>query len=403
MSFRSLWVLLGIPLVVVGLAADVPIITGIGLIITVAIALSRLWSRRLFNRLNLNITTTNSRIYHEEETYILLELENRKFLPLPWLRITVQLSNELEVISDSIRTITGDLYQTVVLRGSIGWYEKKSWKVAVASKHRGNFRIDSPVIHTSDLFGLFPRKQQFDVRTSLIVYPKIIELNDLGFPADRPLGENKGRNQLFEDPLRISGLRDYEPGDSLRRIDWKATARRGEIQSKVYDPSAAQHLYMFMNIDTLSHSWEGFLPEHLERTISVAASISVWATNNKFAVGLLANGSLLGSDRPLRLPPSRSKVQIIKILESLAAIQPLTMGTLTGSIRREVGRLPIGSTIVLVASHVPEELASEIRYLKNIGYRVSMVSTSAETTFKDLGTVPIQVIGEQFKQEAITT
>ena len=119
------------------------------------------------------------RIYHEEETYILLELENRKFLPLPWLRITVQLSNELEVISDSIRTITGDLYQTVVLRGSIGWYEKKSWKVAVASKHRGNFRIDSPVIHTSDLFGLFPRKQQFDVRTSLIVYPKIIELNDL--------------------------------------------------------------------------------------------------------------------------------------------------------------------------------------------------------------------------------
>ena len=137
MSFRSLWVLLGIPLVVVGLAADVPIITGIGLIITVAIALSRLWSRRLFNRLNLNITTTNSRIYHEEETHILVELENRKFLPLPWLRITVQLSNELEVISDSIRTITGDLYQTVVLRGSIGWYEKKSWKVAVASKHRG--------------------------------------------------------------------------------------------------------------------------------------------------------------------------------------------------------------------------------------------------------------------------
>ena len=79
------------------------------------------------------------------------------------------------------------------------------------------------------------------------------------------------------------------------------------------------------------------------------------------------------------------------------------MRTLTGSIRREVGRLPIGSTIVLVASHVPEELASEIRYLKNIGYRVSMVSTSAETTFKDLGTVPIQAIGEHFKQEPITT
>ncbi|SVC32729.1 uncharacterized protein METZ01_LOCUS285583, partial [marine metagenome] len=339
MSFRSLWVLLGIPLVAAGLAAEVPIITGIGLIITVAIALSRLWSRRLFNRLNLKIPITNSRIYQDEETHILIELENRKFLPLPWLRIVIQLSNELEVTDENIRTIAGDLHQTVVLRGSIGWYEKKSWKIPITSKHRGNFRIDSPVIHTSDLFGLFPRKQQFNVAANLIVYPKIIELTDLGFPADRPLGESKGRNQLFEDPLRIAGLRDYEPGDSLRRIDWKATARKGEIQSKVYEPSAAQHLYVFMNIDTLSHSWEGFLPEHLERTISVAASISVWATTVKFAVGLLANGSLLGSDRPLRLPPSRSKVQILRILESLAAIQPLTMGTLAGSIRREVSRL----------------------------------------------------------------
>ena len=403
MSFRSLWVLLGVPLIAMGLAADVPIITGIGLVITVAIALSHLWSRRLFDRLNFEISITNSRMYQGEETYILLELENRKFLPLPWLRIVVQLSNQLQVTGESIRIVTGDLHQTVTLRGSIGWYEKKSWKVPISSKYRGNFKIDSPIVYTSDLFGLFARKQQFDAAANLIVYPKIMKLSDLGFSANRPLGENKGRNQLFEDPLRIAGLRDYEPGDSLRRIDWKATARRGEMQSKVYDPSAAKHLYVFMNIDTLKHSWEGFLPEHLERTISVAASISVWATTNKYAVGLLANGSLLGSDRPLRLPPSRSRVQILKILESLAAIQPLTMGTLTESIRREVGRLPIGSTIVLVAAHVPEELASQIRYLKNIGYSVSIVATSGEITFKELGELPVQVIDEHFQQEAVST
>ena len=58
---------------------------------------------------------------------------------------------------------------------------------------------------------------------------------------------------------------------------------------------------------------------------------------------------------------------------------------------------------MLVAAHVPAELASEIRYLKNIGYRVNIVSTSTETTFKDLATVPIQTIGEHFQQEPITT
>ena len=140
-----------------------------------------------------------------------------------------------------------------------------------------------------------------------------------------------------------------------------------------------------MNIDTLSHSWEGFLPEHLERTISVAASISVWATNSKFAVGLLANGSLLGSDRPLRLPPSRSKVQIIKILES-------NKPSISFYLLKELNFLKL---------IFPElDIMSGVDIIDN---RVSMVSTSAETTFKDLGTVPIQAIGEHFKQEPITT
>ena len=401
MSFRSLWVFLGLPLIIVGLAAEIPMITGIGLIITVTIALSRVWSRRLFNRFNLKISLSSTHVYQEEELYIDVEIENRKFLPLPWLRIAIQLSNEIIVEGKKLKTVAGEMSQTVTLSGSIGWYEKKNWRVPISSKYRGNFQIGPTSIYSSDLFGLFGQKQQFNGVTRLIVYPKIISVENLSLPADRPLGDLKGRNQLFEDPLRITGLRNYEPGDPLRRIDWKATAKTGEMQSKVYHPSASQHLYIFMNIDTLNHSWEGFLPEELETTISVTASIAVWANTQRYAVGLLANGSLLGSDRPLRLPPSRSKSQLPKILESLAAIQPLTMGTLASSVNREVQRLPIGSTVVLVAAFIPEDLSSQLKYLRNLGYQVNVVLTAKQLNEMDLFPLPVQVVGDRYQEEAI--
>ena len=401
MSFRSLWVFLGLPLIIVGLAAEIPMITGIGLIITVIIALSRVWSRRLFDRFNLNISLSSTHVYQEEELYIDVEIENRKFLPLPWLRIAIQLSNEIIVEGKKLKTVAGEMSQTVTLSGSIGWYEKKNWRVPISSKYRGNFQIGPTSIYSSDLFGLFGQKQQFNGVTRLIVYPKIISVENLSLPADRPLGDLKGRNQLFEDPLRITGLRNYEPGDPLRRIDWKATAKTGEMQSKVYHPSASQHLYIFMNIDTLNHSWEGFLPEELETTISVAASIAVWANTQRYAVGLLANGSLLGSDSSLRLPPSRSKSQLPKILESLAAIQPLTMGTLASSVNREVQRLPIGSTVVLVAAFIPEDLSSQLKYLRNLGYQVNVVLTAKQLNEMDLFPLPVQVVGDRYQEEAI--
>ena len=64
----------------------------------------------------------------------------------------------------------------------------------------------------------------------------------------------------------------------------------------------------------------GFDPILLERAISVAASISNFAADNKWGVGLFANGSIPGSDQPIRVAPSRSPDQLIHILEALAAV-----------------------------------------------------------------------------------
>src|SRR6185503_13487536 len=299
-----------------------------------------------------------------------VELVNRKPLPLPWYEWRIGLVEQLPIEGESLAGAAAPGLSWLVRRGALGWYQQHQWAFTVRPTTRGFHVLGPSTLKSADLLGVFPRATSDDELQSLVVFPQVFTLEDLGLPSQRPFGERKGGNRVFEDPLRIAGLREYRPGDPLRRIDWKATARTGDVMSRVYEPSATQQLYVMVNIDTMLHAWEGYLRDDLERTVSVAASLAVWAAGARYAVGLLANGAFPDADRPIRLAPSRSRDQLARLLEALAVIQPLTMGDLAGAIRRESGRMPAGSTIVVVAALMPDALAGALARLQDEGHKV---------------------------------
>ena len=399
MPFRDFWLLVGPLLLIAGLASGQPIIVGIGLVVLLVGGGSRLWSRRLFDRISLHHRLSDRRVFQGEPVDLAVELENRKPLPLPWFDLRVAVSDPVDVEGEQLGAASAPGLSWILRRGALGWYERHRWRFRLSARERGYYQIGPAELSSADILGLFPNQMATDERSRLVVYPRVFPLDELGLPADRPLGERRGRNRIFDDPLRIAGLRDYEPGDPLRRIDWKATARSGELQSRVYEPSAVQQLYIFLNIDTLEHSWEGYLKDDLERTISVAASLAVWAAGRRYAVGLLANGSFPDADRHIRLAPSRSRTQLPRLLEALAVAQPLTMGDLAGAVRREASRVPLGSTLVLVASLIPDELADAMRRLQADGHRVAVIATSERVDVSKLGDLPVQVAGRAFSPE----
>ena len=401
LPFHEAWLLAGPVLIGVGFGTGQPMITGIGFVVLIVGAGARWWARVLFRRVRVRCELDQTRAFQDEPVELRLELENRKPLPLPWFNLRLAVAEGLEVEGEATAEASSPGFSWLLRRGALGWYERRRWRVRLRARARGQFRIGPTQLHAADLLGLFPRQHEDATAARLIAYPRVFALDDLGFPADRPLGEDKGRNPIFEDPLRIAGLRDHEPGDPLRRIDWKATARRGELQSRVYEPSATPQLYVLLNIDTLEHSWEGYLKDELERTVSVAASLAFWGMERRYAVGLLANGSVPNSDRPIRLAPSRARSQLPRLLEALGVVQPLTMGDLARHLQRESGRLPLGSTLVLVAALVPDELAEELRRLRDGGHRVAVVVTSDRVDMATLAGLPVRVAGREFEEREV--
>ena len=130
---------------------------------------------------------------------------------------------------------------------SVRWYERVRRHYRVTCGARGFHAFGPATLRTGDVFGLATQEIDIPGEDYLLVYPKIVPLERLGLPARNPFGDVPLRRQwLFEDPLRTVGVRDYRPGDSPRRLHWKATARApGQaLQVKLFEPTTTQRLHV---------------------------------------------------------------------------------------------------------------------------------------------------------------
>ncbi len=227
MPFREAWLGVGVFLVFVGFAAEEPSIGLIGAVIVILGAVARYWSKHLFDRVTLTRVPSEWRAFIGETIGVDVELSNQKPLPLPWYEWRFALGEPLPVEGEVLGAAAVPGMKWLHRRGSLGWYQKHQWKFNIVPTERGNHTFGPATIKSADLLGAFPRTMDDGLRESIIVFPRVLPMSDLGLPSDRPFGERKGGNRVFEDPLRIAGLREFRPGDPMRRIDWKATARSG--------------------------------------------------------------------------------------------------------------------------------------------------------------------------------
>ena len=370
---------------------------GLGVFFLLATLVARYWSEHALDKLTYERIIPENRAFEGEPLHLTLRLINDKPLPLPFVEVRDSVPQDSLVGEThvSMSTSPGQVYLGRTTH--LSWYERINWPVELKSPPRGYYRIGPGRITTGDMFGFFPNTREDETYSPVIIYPRIYTMPELGLPAARPFGEHKGRNRIFEDPGRIAGIREYQPGDPMRRIDWKASARMQALQSKVYEPSATMHMLIALNVNTMEHAWEGFLPDMLERLLSVAGSVANHGFETGYAVGLVANGSFRESDRPMRIPISRSADQLSRVLEALAVIGPMTLSPLEDVIDRESHSFPFGATLVCVTSRMDDPLAASLRRVAAAGHTVTVLSLSQDEFEADLGRIPVAYIADAIR------
>lgn len=374
--FGDVWLHLTALLLLAGALSGNTAFTVLAILIFATDALTRVWSFFTFRGVSYTHGFSVGRAFHDEVIALELQIINRKWLPLLWVEVQEQVPEDLEI--EGVDLLPSHVVKMRMLSKttSVAGNDKVTWSYAVTCVKRGYYRLGPTLVRSGDMFGMFPRTQEIPYSRPLLVYPKMLPIPVLPLPERRPFGDVKSNQRIFEDPSRIIGVRDYQSTDPLNRIDWKATARRQSLQVRQFEPSTTMHLLILLNIDTLDHSWEGYIPELLERAVTGAASVARYASEHRWAVGLMANGTFPFSEYPIRIPGSRNPDQLIHILEALAGTMPLTTSTLVELIEEESHRFPWGATIVCVAARVPQVLWAALGRLKQHGHPVTVMNVS---------------------------
>ena len=166
----------------------------------------------------------------------------------------------------------------------------------------------------------------------------------------------------------MMGVRDYRPGDSMRRIHWKATARRQSLQVKVLEPTTTLDVVVFLAVDSFKH--DTIADEDFEYGISAAASLSRHIIELGSPVGLFVNTRLADSGQPARILPGSTPLQLIIILETLAKVTHNTNCSFEQFLAAERNSLPCGTTLIFVLQELSESLNIMFADLKQTGYRL---------------------------------
>ncbi|HEX7593576.1 MAG TPA: DUF58 domain-containing protein [Anaerolineae bacterium] len=372
--FNDSWIRFAVLMIVLGVVAHANALIVLAALLLTVIPVAWAWNRVALWRVDYDRVLSEHRVFVGETIDLSVRVTNRKLVPLAWVKVDDQfpatLTPENKMLAPSHIPLTAYLSQ----RAALGWFERARWNYRLPCKQRGFYSLGPARLRSGDLFGLFEREWISPRTDRLIVYPQIKPMEDWGLPAKDPLGEVKARVPIFDDATRPRGVRDYRPDDAPKHIHWRATARRGELQVKQYDPTISYQWVLFVNVATFALTWQGVNSELLERIISLAASIANYGAAHKYAVGLIANGTWPESDQRLKIMPSRDPDHLRHVLEALSAVTSFVTTPIERLLRSETHHLPWGATLVMITGVVTEEILVEMLRLRRAGRRLALIS-----------------------------
>jgi uncharacterized protein (DUF58 family) len=409
-----LWFLVLFALIGVAVALKAGLVAFAGYVLLGVYLLSRWLARRWVHDLSATRACGAEPREVGESTDVTVTLTNTGALPVAWVLVE-DLVPDFAVKARTPRlAVKGKRVHVVTLRGR----QTKTIKYQVTFAMRGYYPLGPTLLETGDVFGLHRRHRVVGKPVYVMVYPKVVPLPRYDFASERPIGEIRLQNRLFEDPTRTAGVRQYVRGDPLQRVHWKVTARTGQLHCRVYEPTTLAGATILVDFNQAGYHKRGE-PHRSELAVTTAASLAYAVSMLNQQVGFASNGrdaadrireeSLAAepaeaqaeghatreearsrfepageSDRlrPVVVETRRGFDQFQKIREALARLE-LTDGMDFAQLCLEVsGRIPRDATVIAILPLVSVEAAIALGMLRRQGFAVSAILIGLDENHK---------------------
>lgn len=183
-----------------------------------------------------------------------------------------------------------------------------------------------------DPLGIFRRQVAWTKQFELIVHPRVVPLDSLGAGLLRDL-EGHSTDDISMSDLAFHALRDYVPGDDVRYVHWRTSARIGKLMVRQFVDTRRSHLTVVVD-----GSPESYGADEFEHAVSVAASLAVRVARD-------------GQEATVVGPGARASGSTAQhLLDALARTELATAGADLSTLAAEASRTASGTSIAVLVS-----------------------------------------------------
>lgn len=241
-----------------------------------------------------------------------------------WAQVGDQLEERWTLINDSpFPAIWVELEDHSTLPGyqaaratALGGNSANTFQIGGQCSRRGLYLLGPTTLRTSDPLGIYAVSLADPASRALLVLPPVVPLPAIEVTPGGYLGEGRPRLRTLDESIRAAGVREYQPGDPLRRVHWPTSAKHNKLFTRQLEGNPAGDWWILLDLDRrVQFGSEADATE--EHAVILAASLADRGLRNKQAVGLAINGKNAHWQ-----PPRENERQRWDILHALALAEP---------------------------------------------------------------------------------
>jgi uncharacterized protein (DUF58 family) len=246
-----------------------------------------------------------------------LEVDRERVLEGDEVELTLTMRSDIPVGRVEIHLVLGPGLEVDDGRNpfglSLGYEDETERVIKLRCVRWGGYAVGLLQLRVRGRLGLFTYEQAIDLRRTLRVYPlpETIQVLPPPFETQALAGNQVARSK--GEGIEFADLRPFTAGDRVRRINWRASARRGGLVVNEQHPERNTDVVIFL--DTFSEARTGD-ESTLDLAVRAAASISAHYLRRKDRVGLVSFGGVLSW-----LLPEGGYVQQYRIVDALISTE----------------------------------------------------------------------------------
>jgi uncharacterized protein (DUF58 family) len=253
----------------------------------------------------------------------------------------------------------------------------------VRFRRRGAYSLTGFEVTAIDPLGVFAFTRHVPSEGEIIVYPQPEPLRSFTLSgADRYGWQEFTASALRGASVDPDGVREYAPGDPLRRIHWRQTARTGRLAVIEFEEPQTVNLVITLDLQKGTEVGDGLVTT-LEKGVSLAASLAHEAVQGGASVRLVVPEDAAGDERSLASfgaadASGRGQEHLLSVLDALARVEARSARSAAQLVTEGVGILLPGTTLVVITARTDGELADALARYTSAQTRVGVIYVDPE-------------------------